>query len=281
MNNLYLLFPQWQGSGLSQELYEGAKLLQHDLSNFTFTEVDVSLSNNLETEKQILGYPFIKQQLNSAINTIEKHNPEKIFTIGGDCAVELAPVSYLNKKYDEKLGVVWFDAHGDLNTPSSSPSKEFHGMPLRTLLNEGDQAMKEMLSSKLSPKQIFLAGIRDLDDPEKIYIKDNNVSVFNVEDLLKEDISLIESIRAKGFEKIYIHIDLDVLEPNEFPSVKCPTAQGLPTENLLELIRRLKNIFSVVGASVVEFSPKEDKDTKQVRTVIEELFDKQQNDYNF
>ncbi len=276
MKNLYLLFPQWQGSGKSQELYYGTKLLQKELSrDFDFAEINVSLVKNLELEHDILGYTIIKQQLNSAIKTIKQHKPEKIFTIGGDCGVELAPISYLNKNLNGNLGIIWFDAHGDLNTPSSSQSKEFHGIPLRTLLGEGDKTLREMIFSKLNPKQIFLVGVRELDTPEEEYIKANSINVFSVENLLGEDISLSGLIRARGFEKIYIHIDLDVLDPNEFPSVKCPTAQGLSSENLLKVIRQLKNIFSVVGASVVEFSPKEERNIGALKLVVSELFDRE------
>lgn len=264
MQTLYLLFPQWQGSGKSQELYRGAKLLQKELAkDFNFTEIDVSLSNDLELKNEILGYETIKQQLNSATKTIAQNEPEKIFTIGGDCSVELAPLSYLNKKYHGDLGVIWFDAHGDLNTPSSSPSKQFHGMPLRTLLDEGDKAIREMLFSKLKPEQFFFAGVRDLDPPEKEFIKNNNIAVFSV-----------DSIRAKGFKKIYIHIDLDVLDPNEFPNVKCPTPQGMSVEKLLNSVQQLKKNFSVVGASVVEFSPKEDGKIDVVKSIVKELFER-------
>ncbi len=121
MKNLYLLFPQWQGSGKSQELYKGAKLLQKELSeDLNFAEINVSLVKNLKLEHDILGYAIIKRQLNSAIEIIKQHKPEKIFTIGGDCGVELAPVSYLNKNLNGGLGIIWIDAHGDLNTSSSS-----------------------------------------------------------------------------------------------------------------------------------------------------------------
>ncbi len=148
-------------------------------------------------------------------------------------------------------------------------------MPLRILLDEGDKILREMIFSKLNPTQIFLAGVRKLDTPEEKYIKANNINILSVENLLGKDSSLSGLIQARGFEKIYIHIDLDVLDPNEFPSVKCPTIQGLSSENLFNLIRQLKNTFSVVGASIVEFSPREEKNIETVKLVVNELFDKE------
>ena len=64
-----------------------------------------------------------------------KKKPDKILTVGGGCGIEIPIVSYFSEKY-KNLDVLWFDAHGDLNTPESSPSKYFHGMPLRFLLEE-------------------------------------------------------------------------------------------------------------------------------------------------
>lgn len=276
MKNLYFLFPQWQGSGESQELYRGAKLLQQELSkDFSFVEADVSLSaTGLELKNGIFGYEIIKQQLSSAIKTVEQAAPEKIFTIGGDCSIEIAPIAYLNKKYNGNVAIIWLDAHGDLLVPLSFPYEQFHGMPLRTLLDEGDEAIRGMLSSKLKLPQIFLAGVRDLDPPEKEYVKNENIPLFNVENLSTESHLLIDSIRSKGFEKIFIHLDLDVLDPVEFPDIKCPTVRGISVEKLINLIRELKNNFTVVGGSVVEFSPKEDKNIEVVKSLVKELFDK-------
>lgn len=275
MKNLYLLFPQWQGSGKSKELYHGAKLLHNILkSDFSLVEIEVSLAENLSTQNNILGYDIIKKQLKSAIKTIKQNRPEKIFTIGGDCSIELAPISYLNKKLNGNIGVIWFDAHGDLNTPVSSLSKEFHGMPLRILLDNGDDTLREIIFSKLNPNQIFLAGVRDLDFPEEKYIQTNNISTYSIESLFNDKKLLIDAVRAKGFEKIYIHVDLDVLDPYEFPNVKCPVAQGLSLECLIELICQIKNNFSIIGAAIVEFSPKEERSIEAVTTIVHELFEK-------
>lgn len=151
---LNLLFPQWQGAG-NIGLYNGAKLLHSVLpSKASFVEVPVSSTYSIAIAKNILGLSQVSAQLNCASEIISKHDPECIFTIGGDCGVEIAPVSFLNQKH-EGIAVVWLDAHADLNTPTSSPSKHFHGMPLRSLLGQGSTHVTSRLFSTLVPNQIL------------------------------------------------------------------------------------------------------------------------------
>jgi arginase len=225
---LNLFFPQWQGSGRF-ELYEGAKLLYESLNNrISFTRIYTSPTYSLAADKNILGYSQIFSQLLDACRVIQAHNPERILTIGGDCSVEIAPVSFLNKKYAQALTVIWLDAHGDLNTPSSSPSAHFHGMPLRVLLGDGDADILNQSFSVLRPEQVFLVGTREFDSPERNFIQRKELSVFSAEVINNGDFDLLFSVLGKtDSDKLYIHLDLDVIEPKEFPHVACPTPRAI------------------------------------------------------
>lgn len=248
-----LLFTQWQGSGTYKDLYYGAMEIKDKyLLNSEYKQVDVSLCENIVEKNSILGYDIILGQLQNAVRVLLEKDYQRIFTIGGDCAVELAPVSYLNKKYNGDMAVIWFDAHGDLNTPSSSPSKKFHGMPLRTLLGEGDEQIIRQCFSKLTIEQIILAGCRELDFPEQQYIDKNNISLVGVESIVSSDM-LTDIVKAKGYKNVYIHLDLDVLDPGCFPAVMCPTCNGLSIDNLTGTIKKLNENFNVVGFSIVEY----------------------------
>ncbi len=168
---LNLFFPQWQGAG-SLGLYEGATLLYEALDRkIALTRIPVASTYSLEMHQNILGYDQICSQLADTCRIIQAHNPAQILTIGGDCGVEIAPVSFLNQKYAKDLAVIWLDAHGDLNTPMTSPSGHFHGMPLRVLLGEGDPRMIRDAFSVIHPDQVFFIGVRDLDCPEKAFIQ--------------------------------------------------------------------------------------------------------------
>lgn len=253
---LNLFFPQWQGSG-KFELYEGAKLLYESLHDrISFTEISTSLTYSLTIDESILGYSQIFSQLLEACRVIQAHNPERILTVGGDCGVEIAPVSFLNKKYDEALAVLWLDAHGDLNTPSSSPSSHFHGMPLRVLLGEGKTDIVEQAFSTLRSNQVFLIGSRDFDLPERSFIQQSDLSVFSAKVINDRDYEpLFSTLEKAGFDKLYIHLDLDVIEPEEFPYVACPIPGGIHINRLKNLLVCLKDSFDIVGFSVLEFLP--------------------------
>src|SRR5262245_24087406 len=213
---MHLLFPQWQGSGFTDELYRGALLLKERMQDLvSFTEIDLEWSSRLEIESGIMGCSQITAQLQTACGKLIDANPERIFSIGGDCGIEIAPASFLNKKQEGDLGLIWLDAHGDLNTPESSPSGHFHGMALRLLLGEGADLILGTAFSRFHKNQIFLVGCRDFDLPERVFVDRENITLFGVEDVRQRPSTIIDSIRDRGFEKIYIHLDLDVLDPQE------------------------------------------------------------------
>ncbi len=264
-----LLFPQWQGSGTKKDLYHGAmKIKERYLSDRDYREVNVSLCEGLVEKNNILGYDVIREQLQNAVELLFENDYEKIFTIGGDCGVELAPVSYLNEKYNGDMAVIWFDAHGDLNTPSSSPSKKFHGMPLRTLLGEGDEPFIRQCFSLLTTEQIILAGCRELDLPEQQYIDKSNITLVSIEDMAGSS-KLIDAVKEKGHKKIYIHLDLDALDPDCFPAVMCPACKGMSVDNLVGLLKKLNGNFDVVGFSIVEYAPTEGQYIEELKKIID------------
>jgi len=148
------------------------------------------------------------------------------------------------------MALVWFDAHADLNTPESSPSGHFHGMPLRTLLGEGNASLLQHCFSFLKPEQLFLMGVRDLDLVEQDYIRDREIATFSTHCSATE---LTQAIRARGFERIYLHFDLDVLEPAEFDNRIFQVDQGMPLQTALSLVENLTREFEVVGSSLLEY----------------------------
>lgn len=264
-----LFYPQWQGAGTTNELLQGANEIRKNyLSGYDLFEIKVSGEANAKIEKNILGYKTILEQMESAKEVIAADAPDRIFTVGGGCDVELLPVSYLNYRLDGNLTVLWIDAHGDLNTPESSPSKNFHGMPLRALLGEGDPEIGKTLFSKLQPDQIIMIGQRDLDEPERNYIAENGIDVLETEAIQRHMGCVEELIRSKGSEKIYIHIDLDVLDYDEFPYVMVPSPGGLKTELLMGLLSRLNSDFQIVGLSLLEYTSSQEDNIKILSDIV-------------
>lgn len=265
--HLNLFFPQWQGAGRTEELMKGAKEIREKyLKSQNYIEVPVSEEENTKVENDILGYGHILPQLRQACSILAAEKPDRIFTVGGGCDVEIPSVSYLNDRLNGDLTVLWLDAHGDLNTPESSPSKCFHGMPLRVLLGEGDSQMVETAFSKLSPVQLVLIGQRDLDGPEQAYLDRNKVTLIRPEECSPERV--IAEVRAKGSKQLYLHIDLDVLDCGEFPYVMVPAAGGLKAGQFMELLERLKREFHIAGMSLLEYTSSEEQEIKILSELV-------------
>jgi arginase len=219
-------------------------------------------------EGRILGREANLRNARSALDAVNAARPDRIFLIGGTCASELVPVAWLNQHYKGDLALLWFDAHGDLNTPRSSASKHFHGMVLRTLLGEGDARLLEYVPLPLRPEQLTLAGTRALDPPEADYIARTGIIAFPPV-ILKDPSRLVAAAGRAGASNLYIHLDLDFFNPVDFPSVLIPTAGGMVVDSLVPILRELKSAFNVVGTSVVEFAPKDPDAARRIPVLFQ------------
>lgn len=252
-----LLYPEWQGYSSHQEVFHGAHhFCKHVGKSLDYKQVDVPEKEELLQEGGIIGRSVLLRMMDQASTLLQGANPAQTFMIGGTCACEIAPIAYLNEKYDSDLAVFWFDAHGDLNTPESSPSGRLHGMPLRSLLGEGDDLVLQRITRILKPEQIALVGSRDLDGGEKVFIEENKIPVFRPAGRSHLD-ELIDFAKSAGYKHAYIHFDLDVLEPTEFPHVLVPVDDGLSVKNAISGLSLVRQNFNVVGCSIVEYCPKE------------------------
>jgi arginase len=254
-DDLSLLLPEWQGYGVDARVASGARQIATLFDAGAFLEIDAPDEEALTVEQGVLGLSSIAGRARRTRAALDERRPSRIFTVGGTCGVELAPVSYLNSRYRGDLAVVWLDAHADLNTPESSPSGHFHGMVLRTLLGTGPAILVEALRRPLIPAQVVLAGARDLDRDEITFVSDAALSLLSPADVLVPD-RIAGRIRAGGFTRVYLHLDLDVLDPVEFPDALVSTPNGLSRDNIVATVRELAVRFDVVGFSVVEFRPR-------------------------
>ncbi len=267
MEKLLLFIPQWQDSGLTSELYHGSYALKNYSEKYgrcKFNAIEVDSKKELIKENNIIGYSIILDQLERVRETINDNKPLKIFSLGGGCGIEVPIVSYLYSLYPD-LTLFWFDAHGDLNTPESSPSKYFHGMPLRFLIEKIKNKISENVNI-IPPGQVHLIGTRDLDEPEKIFIESENIDVIVVEeDFISKFMNLIRKNRNK---KAYIHIDLDVIDPKYYKNVKCPTKNGLKISELIEAIKLAYNDMKIIGFSIVENTETDKAEIRKLGKII-------------
>jgi arginase len=250
----FLVVPQWQGSGSSRamRLVEGARSIQGDLPTSRTRVIDIPLEAGDDRGSRVArlsSLQIVRDNQVRALEQVDADGPSAwALTIGGDCAVELASIGHTISSGD--VAVLWFDAHPDLNTPESSPSGAFHGMILRTLLGDGEASLVPAVP--LPVNRAVLVGTRALDDAEAEYVGGSGIS------MLPPDVTpaaLVSAIEATGATSIYIHIDLDVLDPSEISGVGFPEPFGMSAVALVELITAAKARFPLVGAGITEFAP--------------------------
>ena len=230
-------------------LADGAEAIRGDLPASATHVVAVPSEAGTDEGSTVLRLSSLRQVRDAQLAALESISGLAI-TIGGDCGADLASVQHAAASNDA-MALVWIDAHADLNSPEESPSRAFHGMVLRTLLGDGPEAL--LAITPLSPQRVILAGTRSLDDGELAYIEAAGIPVIAPEALDIE--SLTAALSASGATSVYLHIDLDVLDPAEFGSVGYPEPFGVSLGRLLELIAAVKAALPLAGAAVTEFAP--------------------------
>ena len=257
--------PQWQGSGLTDELKFGAETLNLYFNSYDKTTIPLS-AKNLTTIDNIKCYEPILEQTSHFRQILADSKLNKVSTIGGDCGIEIVPISYLNKLYQEDICIVYIDAHADLNTPDSSPSKTFHGMPLRTLLGEGNKKFIDLLFSTLNPEQVCYVGLRDLDEPEKEYISRHNMTT-----ITNCQYANIQN-KINNFNNIYIHLDLDVLDKSEFEFSMFPTtSKGFLVSDVVHLVEKIKMHHNVVGFCITESTATTLEQLNAIKPILDQI----------
>jgi arginase len=270
MKTLKLLYPEWQGFGENNRAGRGALAVYKAFPGSNdFIKIDVPREEDLKMEGSILGRSSIIRNTERALDRVNDKRPDRVFMIGGTCASEMIPISYLNSRYRGDLAVVWFDAHPDLNTPQSSPSGHFHGMVLRALLGDGDQILSEFVLRPLAPSQVTLAGVRDIDEPEAEYASAERIPIISSEDLKTSD-GLTRAMARSESSNLYVHIDLDFFNPNDFEGAQFQAPGGISMDELAPVLAELNSCFTIVGLGVVEFV----SDDPEKAATIPALFEK-------
>lgn len=256
MRATFLIVPQWQGSGSSRamRLIDGADAIRGDLPVSATHVVDVPLGAGDGAGTGIRRFTSIATTRERAAAMLPGL-AEPVLTIGGDCGCDLASAAHaVATRPAASVALVWFDAHGDLNDASSSPSGAFGGMALRAMLGDAPDGLAAAPTERFAPDHVVLAGTRALDDAECAVIDARGLRMLPAPDLDTPD-SLLGAVAATGATSVYVHIDLDVLDPATIAGVGYPEPFGLQPELLCELVRALRSRYELAGACVAGFAP--------------------------
>jgi arginase len=160
-----------------------------------------------------------------------------------------------------RIGVLWIDAHADMNTPSTTPSGNVHGMPLAALLGQEPFELAKIGTAfpKIRPEHTVLIGVRNLDEAEKIKVRDAGVHVFTMKDLDRIGIAKVMeraiAIATDGTMGLHVSFDLDVCDPAIAPGVGTPVKGGLNYREAHMVMEMLADTDRLLALDLVEINP--------------------------
>lgn len=194
--------------------------------------------------------------------------------LGGDHSISIGSVAGVAAT-KKPFGVIWFDAHGDMNTDESTPSGNIHGMPLAANLGIGNRELLQVggPSPKVKAENVVLVGARAIDDAEAKLIRESGIRVFSMPDIDRLGMARVmeEAIRiaSDGTQGIHLSLDLDALDPMYVPGVGTPVNGGVTYREghlAMEMISASDKLISV---DVVEVNPILDEQNRTGRMAVE------------
>lgn len=182
--------------------------------------------------------------------------------LAGDHSCAIGTVSAAAACYDN-LGLVWIDAHPDINTDATTLTGNIHGMPVAALLGMGEKSLTEILNDrpKIKAGNLVMLGLRDIDPPEKAFLKDLNIRYFTYRDMEKQGISsCVEACisHLSGLDHVHISFDVDVMDPALLPGVSVPVPGGLLPRDAFRIMDTLTRRLPIVSCDIVEFNAARD-----------------------
>jgi arginase family enzyme len=184
--------------------------------------------------------------------------------LAGECSIAVTTLkAALNNRPDAK--VLWLDAHGDYNTPDTSGSGYLGGMALAGACGEWETG----LADPIDPARVVLAGVRDLDPPERELLERSPATVIGAS--LE---TLVFTQNALDRAPIFVHLDLDVIDPEAFPTTQVPTPGGLAPDKLYDLLEAVAGECEVIGFEVTAFeAPEDELERQSAASVAAEVLD--------
>lgn len=264
---LRLIVPDWQ-AGVNPTYALGARILAAiaptNPRQVTETVPVPPTSQPLSPENGVVGQIVVKETVTATATAIQRHSPDRLITLGGNCMVSQAPIDYLNGRYPGKLGVIWLDAHPDISTPAVYNHE--HAMVLGNLLHRGDPALATLVRHPLAPAQVYYAGLQAPTAEEQSLLAAAGV------DWRGHDQLSIAAIKdwatTHCFTHLYLHFDIDVLNPRNFFSTyhNNPRMTTVPDNAAVgaatvpatwQLIRELDQLTGadLVGLTIAEYLP--------------------------
>ncbi len=264
MSAVRLMYPDYVSGGL-EAYYLGAQLMERILPanpNQKTLKVEVTppaAGEKPEVTDGIYGRERVAAGIASAAGLLEENQPDRVITIGGNCAVSFAPFDYLKGKY-ESLGIIWIDAHPDVSVKENGYPCA-HAMVLGSLLGKGDAVFTDYRkNAAFAASDLLYVGLQGLHDYQAAFLDGLGVN-YRIQ---KESILSEEEIRAfaSRFDHVLVHFDIDALDPVLFratyfanPDLVGDGSGGgrMTLEELGRVLKAVGDASDIVGLTVAEY----------------------------
>jgi arginase len=205
----------------------------------------------------------------------EVHDADRFpLVLGGDHSIAIGTAN--GSARGESTGIIWFDAHGDLNTPETTPSGNIHGMPLAAILGRGAfDGLDWAHCPEVDPSNVAMVGLRSLDEGEKAFICDSEVNAYTMSDIDERGITTVTQAALDAVlddvSQLYVSFDMDFLDPDEAPGVGTPVRGGV---SYREAHAALELVYSdaadkLCALDVVEVNPILDRENRTAELACE------------
>jgi arginase len=198
--------------------------------------------------------------------------------LGGDHSVAVGTVSGVASHFrsrGESIGLIWLDAHADMNTPETSPSGNIHGMPLACILGMGPAELCDLsgFRPKVDPRNTVIVGLRDVDQLEKPHVRDSGVRAFTMRDIDERGLRSVmdEAIRiaTEGVSGFHLSLDMDFVDPAHAPGVGTPVRGGVTYREAHLAMEMICDSRRMLSMEVVEVNPVVDERNRTAELAVE------------
>jgi arginase len=194
---------------------------------------------------------------------IEHHAPARIATLGGECAVSVAPFSWLAHRHGDEVAILWIDSHPDIGTPASE-YPGFHAMAVAALTGHGDPDILRLLPATVSPDRVALVGLHEWTDDDFPNVAEWGIQSFGPAELRQSTQPLLTWLAATGCSRVAIHFDVDTVDSNEIVLGLGAVPDGLNSQQVRRIVADVTAAADVVGLTIAEFFPRQVMHLQQI-----------------
>ena len=239
-------------------------------------DITVNRPDVCQVEGESLKYLYEIERVNTELcQRVNKEMDKGSFPLilGGDHSIAIGTIAGV-LQHKKKLGLIWFDAHGDINTVETSPSGNIHGMSVAVSLGSGEERLTAIggVEARLNPAKIVMIGIRDLDKGEKIFLKKLGVTVYTMHEIdiigmakvMEEAIGIV----SNGTDGVHVSFDMDAMDPLHAPGVGTPVVGGLTYRESHLAMELLSEANIVTSAEFAEVNTVLDNKNKTAKVAV-------------